>query len=487
MRKFRLISLAPALALIALMAWALASPVGSSPDDDFHLASIWCANSANTSACEPGPTDAERVVPAGVHYASCYAGDPSKSGACETIYLARGSKPDVTTDRGSFQNNYPPVYYATMSLFVGPDIAASVMVMRLVNILLLIGMTTALFLLLPQRRRPTLLWGWILSVVPLGLFLIASNNPSAWALIGIGSAWIALLGYYEQQGRRKLALGAVFALAVVMAAGARGDAALYSVFSVAIVMILTFSRTRSFLLSSILPVALSLVAIFFFFSSQQAGVVSTGLGGASDVTSGTHISSLALLFKNLLNIPQLWAGALGTWGLGWLDTAMPAIVAFGGIFAFVGVIFFGLSRTSVRKTIALGLVLAALWLLPTYVLAKGMNEVGQNVQPRYLLPLMILFAGLAVLGVGSKRMHFTKAQLIPMVTLLAVSESVALYFNMRRYITGTVGHTLSLDASMKWWWNIPISPMVVWVMGSVAFAALLVVLLREMSTIDAIE
>ena len=33
-----------ALALVAVgLAWSLASPAGSSPDDDFHLASIWCA------------------------------------------------------------------------------------------------------------------------------------------------------------------------------------------------------------------------------------------------------------------------------------------------------------------------------------------------------------------------------------------------------------------------------------------------------------
>ena len=34
---------APLLLLFALAAWAVASPVGAAPDDDFHLASIWCA------------------------------------------------------------------------------------------------------------------------------------------------------------------------------------------------------------------------------------------------------------------------------------------------------------------------------------------------------------------------------------------------------------------------------------------------------------
>jgi hypothetical protein len=165
---------------------------------------------------------------------------------------------------------------------------------------------------------------------------------------------------------------------------------------------------------------------------------------------------------------------------------MPAIVSLAGILAFVGLVFVGLAHLTLRKMLALSVVLLALWLLPTYVLVKGMNEVGQNVQPRYILPLMILFAGLAALSVRAERVRFARAQVIPIVALLAVGESVALYINMRRYITGANGHSVSLNANMEWWWNISISPMAVWIAGSLAFSALLIVLVREMSKIDAI-
>ena len=33
---------APVALFVALGSWVLASPVGSSPDDDYHMASIWC-------------------------------------------------------------------------------------------------------------------------------------------------------------------------------------------------------------------------------------------------------------------------------------------------------------------------------------------------------------------------------------------------------------------------------------------------------------
>jgi hypothetical protein len=479
--------LVPALALVALMAWALASPVGSAPDDDFHLASIWCANSADTAACTPGSTPQTRKVPAGVHYAACYARVPTKSAACQQKYFDRGSAPTVQTDRGSFQNNYPPVFYATMSVLVGPDIQVSAVLMRLLNIVLLIAISTLMFVLLPRGRRPTLVWGWLLTIVPLGLFLIASNNPSSWAIIGVGSSWLALVGFFETTGRRRIGLGILYALTIVMAAGARGDAALYSVLGSAVAVLLTFERTRAFLLAAILPVVMSIVAIAFFFSSQQSGVAVAGLSdGSAGGAAAAQTSTLALIVKDLLNVPSIWSGVFGTWGLGWLDTGMPAIVPFGAIIALGAIVLTRLWRMDLRKGLALATILAALWLIPTYVLVKGGNEVGQNVQPRYILPLIILGVGVAMFDRGERGREFTRVQVVVVVAFLSVAESIALYFNLRRYITGVDGHDVNLNANMEWWWNISASPMLVWILGSLAFAAMVAILAREMNKANAL-
>jgi hypothetical protein len=477
--RFRLLTLAPIFALIALVAWAFASPIGSSPDDDFHLASIWCANSANSSACLPGAKSDERIVPSEIKNSSCYAYRPNVSASCETQYLDKGSKPSVTTSRGNFENEYPPVYYATMSILVGPNIPVSVLLMRLLNVLLLVGITTALFALLPVHRRSTLLWAWILTLVPLGLFLVASNNPSSWAITGVGSAWIALLGYFETTGRRRVALGVLFGVAALMSIGSRGDSALYLVLSVLVVGGLTFSLTRGYLLRTILPVALALGGIYFFLASQQSSVTATGLGTSASLSSPT-VNTATLVFKDLLNVPQLWAGVFGTWNLGWLDTVMPGIVAFAGIVAFVGITYTGLTRLWWQKIVAVAVVLAALWVVPTFILVQGHNEVGQNVQPRYLLPLIVLFAGLLLLARRGEPIRLARAQQIPVVAALAVAQSVALYYDLHRYIEGANGHNFNLDSNLKWWWSMPIPPMAVWALGSLAFTAMLVVLVREL-------
>jgi hypothetical protein len=476
-RRFKLLYLAPAFALIALMAWAFASPAGSSPDDDFHLASIWCANSANTAACEPAAKANERVIPPSVYYAACFARDPTVSAGCQAQH-DQGSVPSKTTKRGSFENNYPPVFYATMSVFVGGDLDTSILLMRLANVVLLVGIGSALFVLLPRRRRPALLGGWILTTVPLGLFLLASNNPSSWALIGVGSAWLALLGFFETVGVRRILLGALFVLSTVLAAGSRGDAALYIVVSVGIVFILVFDNSRRFWLGAILPAVMSLVAIAFFFSSRQATVAVSGLDDPTQ--GGSHVSTAALLFKDFLNVPSLWVGSFGTWPLGWLDTGLPALVPFAALTAFVVVVLIALNNRFGRKSIALVLIVAALWIIPTYVLVAGGDEVGQNVQPRYLLPLIVLGAGVAMLGLGRQRLVLSRTVVIVAIATLTIAESLAMYINMRRYITGIDSHDWNLDANVQWWWHMALPPMAVLAIGSLAYLALLITLAREL-------
>src|SRR5664279_858668 len=129
--RFRLILLAPVLALIALSAWALASPMGASPDDDYHLVSIWCST-GDEAYCQPGSVEKSRFVPEAVLESACYATHSSRSAACQNS-LDFETDALVETDRGNFVGAYPPVYYSVMSVFVGGDALISVMLMRLFN------------------------------------------------------------------------------------------------------------------------------------------------------------------------------------------------------------------------------------------------------------------------------------------------------------------------------------------------------------------
>lgn len=478
--RLSVLLLAPVLAVIALTAWSLASPVGASPDDDFHLTSIWCANVIGAATCQPGNTAGSRVVPKAFVGNPCFVRQPETSAQCEATVVAANSSVVAQTDRGNFVGGYPPVYYATMSAFVGPDIATSVVVMRVVNVLLFVGLTTALFVFMPRRRRPVLVWGWLASTVPLGLFIIASNNPSSWAVTGVGTSWIALLAWFESSGRRKIALGAIFAIAVLMAAGSRSDGAIYAGLGIAVVLGLTFQPARKFFLDAILPAVLAVVCLAFFVTAGQSLSAVNGFGHEA-ATGGVPTGTSGLLIDNILNVPSLWAGVFGSWELGWLDTAMPAIVAFGSLACFVAVGVVGFRSLGRRKAIALAVVVLLLWVIPVYVLTKSGDAVGNQVQPRYLLPLIVLFAGLLVMQGGARPFRFTRGQLILVVATLSVVQAIALHTNMRRYVTGLDQQGFNLNTNAEWWWNIAISPMAVMIIGSVAYAGLLAILARHLS------
>jgi hypothetical protein len=484
----RLIYLAPVLAIVALLAWTLASPMGSSPDDDYHLNSIWCANALKADHCTDGAEPNTKVVLELTLFSSCYAQVPENSAECLYQYLDNADASEQTS-RGNFLGQYPPVYYSVMSLFVFDDVQESIYLMRVFNVLLFVGITLALGLLLPVSRRPVLIGGWIIATVPLAAFLIASNNPSAWAIIGVPSAWIALVGFFETTGRRRIALGAIFALAVIMAAGSRTDAAVYTLLGSALAVWMTFRKDRGYLLSLILPAVLAVVAIVFYATSGQASVATGGLAATGSGTgdhsatdpTGSHAPRdlFGLIAYNLLQMPTLWVGNFGLAGLGWLDTTMPAVVWTGSAAVFAVVVFTGLRNITWRKGIAVVGVVLVLWLLPAYVLVRGGNVVGENVQPRYILPLVIILGMLAILPVGARMLRLNWFQLAIIGTALVIANSFALHTNIRRYVTGIDVATANLDKGAEWWWPVGPSPMATWIIGTLAYAGLLAVLAWE--------
>nr|WP_255633398.1 DUF2142 domain-containing protein [Demequina sp. TTPB684] len=475
---------APLLAVLTLGAWAFASPIGAGPDDDYHLASTWCAV-GGSEACAPGSKANSREMSHAFIAVRCYAQEPTVSAACQDEQGLALDGPTVDSDRGNFQKEYPGVYYAAMRAFAGDDLERSALVMRFVNLTVFVGLATALSVLLTPSRRQTLLWGWLISMVPLGIFLIPSNNPSGWAITGVGTAFLALLGWFESDGKRRWVLGALYVLGVVMAAGARGDAAVYAVGATVVAAILTSARQRDWLMRALLPLGGLLVIGLLFLTSTQADVGVHGFSGGGPVT-GTGAGDqaveatggLALAAYNLLMLPYLWTGVWGTWALGWFDTTLPAIVPWAAVAAFVVVGFAGLGLLSWRKAVALAGTFAVLVALPVYVLTAGGDSVGSQVQPRYLLPLIVLFALLLVTAPpGSRTVRFTRAQTAAILSALAIANLVALQVNIRRYVTGADEQGADLGEGAEWWWDgVAVGPMAVWIIGSLSFIGLLAVL-----------
>lgn len=469
--------------VIALSAWALSSPVGSAPDDDYHLVSTWCAW-GKSAGCEPGVSADTRLVSPIFKSATCYVQVSEASGACQSLPPLGSQRPFVETSRGNFANEYPAVFYGTMRVFAGESLAGGAIAMRLVNAGLFVAIAATLLWLLPRERRAGALWGWLISLVPLGMFIIPSNNPSSWAVTGVGAAFLGMCGWWETSGRRSWALAALALLGVVLAAGARGDAAVYAVGAIAVAAILAGQWSRDAWRRWLLPAAGVALALALLATSHQAGVGAHGFsgGGTGDVTGAAgdaadQVGGIALAAYNLLMLPYLWTGVWGTWGLGWLDTPLPAIVPWAAAAAFIVVAFAGLAVMTRRKAIALAGVIGALVVIPVYVLTRGGDKVGAELQPRYLLPVILLAALAAVtLPRGARRLPLTRLQTALALGGLAAAHSVALYVNLRRYVTGIDVQGASLDAGAEWWWpGAPVGPTAVWLTGTIAFCVVVAV------------
>ena len=466
------------LGFIGLGSWAVASPVGSSPDDDYHMVSIWCAWGEREGLCEPGNAENERSIPNELYLrGDCYVTDEYETDTCET------RREMVSTPRGDFANNYPPVYYKTMAVFAGENIDASVAAIRLANAAVFVALISTLLALLPRGKRGPLFWTSVVGLVPLGMFIVPSVNPSSWAILAGLTVWVSLTAYMtEAQKGRRIGLGIYSLLVTVMGAGARGDAGTYMIIAAGIAAILTFQPAKQWLKRMILPIVIMLIgAAFFLTTGQSTSYASTAVSQAASSQAAANVpgaevaaQSWPLIVENLMEIPSLWAGSLGTWELGWFEWELPQTIPVIMVGAFSALIFMGLRVIDWRKGLALALLLLALVLIPSYILYGIQTKVGTEVQPRYLLPLILISAGVALYGFRRDDLGLTTIQSLVLIVGVSYANSLALFKTMRRYLTGTDYPGLNLNSNIDWWWaganpNFLVSPMLIWFVGSLAF------------------
>lgn len=485
------------LLMVSFGSWAFSSAVGSAPDDDYHLSSIWCSSFAGDT-CEVDPGGEGVYIPESLREGIyCYYHNPTQSAGCQPFMDGTDPRPDVPfAHNNPSRNLYPDGYYNFSNLLKTDSIEATALAVRLVNLGIFLGMTISLFFLLPHRLRTTWVWMWVIGLVPMGMFIIPSSNPSSWGITAVASGWIALLGYLESRGPRAWALGAVFILAGVLALNARIDAVLYLGLASVVAVWLSPTRGRE-LLMKIWPgfIVIALVVVQLIVNPANLARVVQGIGQRSDTisdplpwTTSPEVADgsafdWALLWNNLWSIPGLWLGIFGgyPWGsLGWLDTAMPQVVLVGTMTVALGVTFLAVRSADKKKLVGLIVMLGAIWVMPLYLLQLGGFLAGEEVQPRYLLPLMMVLLGTIVLTNDGSPIVSDRGRLWFILAALTIANAISLHTNIRRYTTGITIQGFNLDSPREWWWPFfPefFGPTLLWAIGSLAFGGILWLLL----------
>ncbi len=461
------------LAFLSFGAWSLSSAPGSTPDDDYHLASVWCTDIGGADLCAMEERNRQKMVPSAIPESRCYAQFPEESAACQPLMTTADGRETMTNRLNSVQQLYPTGFYQFHSVFAGENIDTSVIAMRLVNAALFIGLNVALWLLVPGRLKQPLLFAWFGAIVPLGMFLIPSTNPSAWAIIGVGSAWVALLGYLEHTGWQRWVLGVMFVAFVGIAASARTDATLFAIASSGVALLATDAPLRQLVRRLWIPaVGVLLAASVLFFQRGALGAVTSGFSNRDQ-----DEFNWGLLWNNIVETPGLWLGVVGGWpwgSLGWLDTPMPQIVTLFAMGVFVALIGVGLAGATLRIRLVTALMFVMVWTIPLYLLQISGFLVGAGFQSRYVMPLIVVLLGIMLLRPAGHPGLFSQKTPVVMITIaLSLANSIALHQNIRRYVTGLGDLGFNLNADGEWWWwslsGSVITPMTVWVVGTVAF------------------
>ncbi|HLP23591.1 MAG TPA: DUF2142 domain-containing protein [Microbacteriaceae bacterium] len=461
---------------LALTAWGAASPIGSSPDDNFHLPSIWCGLGDRDGLCDVQQSGTVEVR-AGLRTASDCLKAPMVAGTC-------GAAADTpTTVETDFVNNevgsYPDVFYAVTGAFASEAPTASVLAIRLLNVLLAVVLCGLAYLFSSERIRRSILIAGMFTLVPLGAFFIPSTNPSSWAIASAFAVFPAVLSFLTDESRRNvIGSGVVAGLAVVMGSGARVDAAIYSVIAIAGAWIVSGASVRRDWRKALYVLAL----IAFAFAMYRAA------GAASNLTSEVKPWNRGLLYYNIINLPTLWQGAFGSWGLGWFDVTMPAVVPAVAWGAFATVLILGIKGTWWRKSVVAGGVLFSAFALPLYVLMHDSAIVGAYVQPRYSYPLLILLIVVIATTRTNEERIFERSQAVVLASLISMAHGVALYMTMKRYVQGWGNQSLSLNTARSWWWStgdgvlgVLWSPNVLCILGALGFAAFAIVSARAVT------
>jgi hypothetical protein len=469
-----------------LWGWLRASPPGSSPDDDYHLASIWCADGFVDGRCIESlkQTSVRGLVPEKLVETSCYRRRTDESAACLDAVLARPDGvyvPLIT----NLDIGRADLYYRVANRIITDDIPASIARIRVMNtaVVLVMVLLTVLFAT-PAIRTATIVT-WLVTSVPLGLFLITSVNSTAWGLAGLGTLWANALSALAPQPRlRRIAATILAAVGATMALGSRTEtiphllvigaalAVLWSldrgsdairglarrIGTVRGTAVALASATAILLLGAALaPTRLLLVPL----SELQ-------LGWGRLVARGLENPGAALM----LEVPQMWTGVVGSWNLGWLDTPPPAVTWVLGTGVYAGLLMLGLQGARRGRMVAVSIVLAAMFVLPTVALISGGFVVLEVFQPRQFMSLLYLLLGLAILrDHGEPTLVVGPVARLSLAGALSVAHAAALHLNISRYTNGLVELRYpSARPDAEWWWSSGPSPSTTWAITSIAFA-----------------
>jgi hypothetical protein len=171
-------------------------------------------------------------------------------------------------------------------------------------------------------------------------------------------------------------------------------------------------------------------------------------------------------------VPSLITGAFGGWGLGSLETVMPAIVFIGSFVTVISVIFIALRKINISEFISLALLCFFAFIVPLFVLVRSNLRVGEWFQPRYILPIFYVLIALSLIIIFKTLAIRNLIIFINFIILMTtITFVISLHTTYRRYTVGLDNYNLLFLEANSWWWefNYLPSPIIIYVFTVITF------------------
>lgn len=446
------------LALVSV-SWAMATPLGGSPDEPAHLIK---AAAVARGELVGAPTDASGVttvqVPPGIAVAkswTCYAFNPAVAANCMTPILDGAGLVPSTTSAGL----YNPVYYAAVGWpsVLTDDTKLGVFGMRAVSALLSSFFLAVAFCALLQFRRPVVTGiAFFGAVTPMVFFLAGAVNPNALE-VSAGAALLCLLLALVRvpRIRHERVQLVLVVLSGFFLANARGLSPLWMAF-IALASIVCAAPDRLRELLRLPRVWITVTLLGLGVVGAGVWILKTSTLASMGVFPGAGITSPVNAFVTMLVDRSFDPGTIAVFG--WLDTFAPNFVQYLWASLFFGVVLLAAVLARGRVLVSLLILIVALFFVPPIAQALSVEQSGYIWQGRYTLiaySCVILLAGVCV-ALYRPRMASRLERplalrgLVIVAVLVAVGQIFSLLVAIKRYAIGAGGAWLNLVDSAVW-------------------------------------
>jgi hypothetical protein len=459
----------PFFLLILGLCWTFASPIGSAPDEDFHLTTIWCLKGEN-NLCNFGVDDSRKVPALWSSWPPCYVNWPNSDKSAECLTNLELPLQLVATNRYSRPGEDPVLFYQVMNSFAGDNPINSVNFMRFFNVLISSFLFFLAIYVAPFIVKRALILSWGLVLIPIGIFNIASTNPSSWTITGIGTLWAFLLSLIFHRNSRTnmfyLSITGVL-LSLIISLGSRNDSKIYVLVTFIAVILLFITKKwvlgriklKIFLL--VILISITLTVLWKFTSN----FMNAYWYYPSAVIENDQPNAFIALF---LEFPSFFLGLLGgqipsndlnngdlfenfAYGISWSDFSFPSIVGILLGICFISVISISINKSSLPKMFSLAIIFFTIVAIIIYIRGVYPEVNDSQITPRYILPLFLLLVGLALLSTTTNNSLLGPVHSLVITTLLTIGGSIAWLVTISRFTIGPNAAFTNFYQSPEWW------------------------------------